>query len=137
MSREASLSSPEQLQNWLISLVAERTTLPAGSIDIREPLSRYGLDSAGALELLAELSRAVGRPLPATLLWECPTLEALRDNLSGTRSTPEPKAIEPQALPTSQEPIAVIGLACRFPGAPDAAAYWRLLRDGVDAVTEV
>ena len=35
------------------------------------------------------------------------------------------------------EPIAVIGLACRFPGAPDAPAYWRLLRDGRDAVGEV
>jgi acyl transferase domain-containing protein len=35
------------------------------------------------------------------------------------------------------EPIAVIGLSCRFPGAADPQAYWRLLRDGVDAVTEV
>jgi myxalamid-type polyketide synthase MxaE and MxaD len=37
-----------------------------------------------------------------------------------------------------KEPIAVIGLACRFPGgANDAHSYWRLLRDGVDAVVEV
>jgi acyl transferase domain-containing protein/NADP-dependent 3-hydroxy acid dehydrogenase YdfG len=36
------------------------------------------------------------------------------------------------------EPLAVIGLGCRFPGgAVDPAAFWRLLRDGVDAVTEV
>jgi hybrid polyketide synthase/nonribosomal peptide synthetase FtdB len=35
------------------------------------------------------------------------------------------------------EPIAVIGLGCRFPGAPDPGAYWRLLRDGVDAIHEV
>jgi len=35
------------------------------------------------------------------------------------------------------EPIAVIGLGCRFPGAPDPGAYWRLLRDGVDAIREV
>src|SRR6185436_12838915 len=30
--------------------------------------------------------------------------------------------------------IAVIGMACRFPDAPDYAAYWRNLRDGVDSV---
>ncbi len=37
-----------------------------------------------------------------------------------------------------REPIAVIGLGCRFPGgAGDPEAFWRLLRDGVDAITEV
>ncbi|MFY1632298.1 SDR family NAD(P)-dependent oxidoreductase [Solwaraspora sp. WMMB335] len=35
------------------------------------------------------------------------------------------------------EPIAVVGLSCRFPGAPDADAFWRLLVDGGDAITEV
>jgi len=35
-------------------------------------------------------------------------------------------------------PIAIVGLSCRFPGgANDPEAYWNLLRDGVDAVTEV
>jgi acyl transferase domain-containing protein/NADPH:quinone reductase-like Zn-dependent oxidoreductase/acyl carrier protein len=37
-----------------------------------------------------------------------------------------------------KEPIAIIGANCRFPaGANDMEAYWRLLRDGVDAVQEV
>jgi myxalamid-type polyketide synthase MxaB len=35
------------------------------------------------------------------------------------------------------EPIAVIGMSCRFPGAPNPAAYWDLLAGGVDAITEV
>ncbi|GAA3147349.1 hypothetical protein GCM10010466_42930 [Planomonospora alba] len=33
------------------------------------------------------------------------------------------------------EPIAVVGLACRFPGAADAGAYWELLRDGREGLT--
>ena len=37
----------------------------------------------------------------------------------------------------SAEPIAIIGLSCRFPGAESADAYWRLLRDEKDAITEV
>ena len=35
------------------------------------------------------------------------------------------------------EPIAVVGMACRFPGADGPEAFWQSLRDGVDAVTEV
>jgi acyl transferase domain-containing protein len=35
------------------------------------------------------------------------------------------------------EPIAIVGIGCRFPGAPDLDAYWRLLRNGVDAIREV
>ncbi len=35
------------------------------------------------------------------------------------------------------EPIAVIGLSCRFPGSHNAEEFWRLLRDGVDGISEV
>jgi amino acid adenylation domain-containing protein len=36
-----------------------------------------------------------------------------------------------------REPIAIIGMSCRFPGAENPRAFWRLLRNGVDAITEV
>ncbi|MBW4644887.1 MAG: aminotransferase class III-fold pyridoxal phosphate-dependent enzyme [Goleter apudmare HA4340-LM2] len=36
-----------------------------------------------------------------------------------------------------REPIAIVGIGCRFPGAKDKEAFWQLLRDGVDAITEV
>jgi acyl transferase domain-containing protein len=35
------------------------------------------------------------------------------------------------------EPIAIIGMACRFPGAEDSGTFWQFLRDGRDAITEV
>ena len=36
------------------------------------------------------------------------------------------------------EPIAIIGVACRFPGGADSPeAYWELLRNGVDAITDI
>lgn len=37
----------------------------------------------------------------------------------------------------SRDPIAIVGMGCRFPGANDPASFWNLLRDGVDAITEV
>ncbi|MCA9962481.1 MAG: polyketide synthase, partial [Anaerolineales bacterium] len=36
-----------------------------------------------------------------------------------------------------REPIAIIGIGCRFPGADGPDAFWELLRDGVDAIGEV
>src|SRR5262245_1666051 len=36
-----------------------------------------------------------------------------------------------------REPLAIVGMSCRFPGAAGIEAYWRLLRDGVDAIGEV
>ncbi|NEO43440.1 MAG: acyltransferase domain-containing protein [Moorea sp. SIO4A3] len=35
------------------------------------------------------------------------------------------------------EPIAIIGIGCRFPGAKNPDSFWQLLRNGVDAITEV
>ena len=37
----------------------------------------------------------------------------------------------------SLEPIAIIGIGCRFPKAPNPDALWQLMRDGKDAITEV
>ncbi|MCI0335526.1 MAG: SDR family NAD(P)-dependent oxidoreductase [Planctomycetes bacterium] len=42
-----------------------------------------------------------------------------------------------QARPPAAEPIAIVGMACRFPGAPDLGAYWQLIHDAASAVSEV
>ncbi|MBY0277005.1 acyltransferase domain-containing protein, partial [Candidatus Binatia bacterium] len=43
-----------------------------------------------------------------------------------------------QARPTQREPIAIVGMACRFPGGADGPdGYWRVLEGGVDAVREL
>jgi hypothetical protein len=39
--------------------------------------------------------------------------------------------------PVPPEPIAIIGMASRFPGAPDLDEFWQLLRDGRDQTTEI
>ena len=43
----------------------------------------------------------------------------------------------PGAEPRHREPVAIVGIGCRFPGASSPRAFWRLLRDGIDAVGEV
>ncbi|CAH0159330.1 type I polyketide synthase [Roseomonas sp. CECT 9278] len=50
--------------------------------------------------------------------------------------TAAPRAVT-TALPPSDGAIAIIGLACRLPGAPDADAFWRLMEEGRDATGPV
>ncbi|MER6916109.1 SDR family NAD(P)-dependent oxidoreductase [Streptomyces sp. NPDC000594] len=45
-------------------------------------------------------------------------------------------AIDAYDEPCPPEPVAIVGIACRLPGAPDPGAFWRLLRDGRGAVAE-
>ncbi|MBX9391973.1 beta-ketoacyl synthase N-terminal-like domain-containing protein, partial [Streptomonospora nanhaiensis] len=44
---------------------------------------------------------------------------------------------EVAALRRGREPVAVVGMGCRFPGAEDPRAFWRLLERGGDATREV
>ncbi|WP_275405410.1 type I polyketide synthase [Streptomyces sp. SID339] len=45
-------------------------------------------------------------------------------------------ATSPSGASAAPEPIAVVGMACRLPGAPDPAAFWHLLSEGRDAVRD-
>src|SRR5206468_8221494 len=70
----------------------------------------------------------------ARLVYEYPTIAALSRYLSGHApaaafSVPPPS--------DASDPIAIVGIGCRFPGAANPDAFWRLLRDGVDAIREV
>ncbi len=124
-----------ELAERLRTGLAARLRLDAAALDPRERFSRLGLDSAGATAWIAELSAELGRTLSPTLVWAHPTLEELARHLAaGDVAVPDAPR---HAAGARDEPIAVVGLACRFPGAPDPGAFWRLLCDGVDAIRTV
>ena len=84
--------------------------------------------------LVARLATVLHRPLPATVLWDHPTLERLERFLTG-QATGGARA--PMLPMDAGDGIAIVGLACRLPGADDPEAFWRLLIEGVDAIREV
>ncbi|WP_281896264.1 type I polyketide synthase [Micromonospora humidisoli] len=95
-----------------------------------------GFDSLMAVELRDALSAATGLALPSGLLFDRPTPGELIDHLL-TRLDPagEPTVDVPQAPTDPVEPIAVIGMACRYPGGVSSPEeLWQLVADGTDAV---
>ncbi len=57
-------------------------------------------------------------------------------NAALTAEDPVPTANRSQPPPQTVEPIAIVGMACRFPGASSVAEFWRLLESGENAVSE-
>jgi acyl transferase domain-containing protein/acyl-CoA synthetase (AMP-forming)/AMP-acid ligase II/acyl carrier protein len=125
----------EAIERWVVTALSKRLGVDPAEVDVRQPFSRYGLGSVEAVSLAGELGTWLGRPVPATLAWDYPTVAALSRHLAGeppdTRPAPSP------AARVEREPIAIVGIGCRLPGAEDPDAFWRMLRDGGDAITEV
>ncbi len=67
----------ENLLAWLISQISQRLQVKPQDINIREPVSRYGLDSVQAVLFVADLEQYLGRKLSSTLLYDYPTIETL------------------------------------------------------------
>jgi|GEM_PF-4326378 len=120
---------------WLTAKVADRLGIPVTEVDPSQPFSRFGLDSASSVSLVGELEDWLGQELPTTLLYNHPTIDAVSRYLGGYR--PAADGREERSRGDQNEPIAVIGVGCRFPGADGPEAFWQLLADGVDAVREV
>jgi acyl transferase domain-containing protein/NADPH:quinone reductase-like Zn-dependent oxidoreductase/NAD(P)-dependent dehydrogenase (short-subunit alcohol dehydrogenase family)/acyl carrier protein len=123
---------------------------PASAPDPQQGLRDLGMDSLMAIELRNRLQRGVGATLPPTVAFDFPTIAALTDYLlenvqalAPGRAESEPAAalaVTPatEALPGADDPIAIIGVACRFPGQADTPeAFWSLLQGGVDTIREV
>jgi acyl transferase domain-containing protein/acyl carrier protein/short-subunit dehydrogenase len=130
--------SEEAIRNWAREQLAQLLGTSVAAIAVDERFRQFGLDSARATALVARLSEWLGRPLSPTLVWECPTVNALARRLAGAAELGERSSLAARTGAGVAEPIAVVGLACRFPGGANSpAAYWSLLSQGVDAITAV
>src|SRR5205823_7296959 len=101
------------------------------------PSASYGLGSIHAVSLSGELERWLGRPLAPTLVYDFPSVQALARQLAQAPDLAQAAAEADGPDGGAGDPIAIIGIGCRFPGAADPRAFWRLLRDGVDAIAQV
>ncbi len=97
-----------------------------------------GGNSLVGLKVVSELGRALKREGLPLALYEAPTVRALAHYLE--RGSDSGASAEP-ALPGDTDPkageggIAIIGMAGRFPGAPNVEALWENLLDGRESIT--
>ncbi|MBI5094513.1 MAG: KR domain-containing protein [Candidatus Hydrogenedentes bacterium] len=126
----------DEIRAWLTRRLAEELGISPGDIAPGEPFESFGLASRDAVTLSGDLEDWLQRKLSPTLLWEYPTIIALADYLGKASAQPEP-VCAPSREAREGERVAIIGIGCRFPGASSPEALWRLLHDGVDAITEV
>ncbi|QMU69825.1 type I polyketide synthase [Streptacidiphilus sp. P02-A3a] len=109
----------------------------ATAIDADRVFGEVGFDSLTAVELRNRLTGRSGLSLPATLVFDYPTpralAEHLRAELLGDAGVPEPGR---GPLAVSGDPIAIVGMACRFPGdVRSPEQFWELLATSTDAVS--
>ena len=145
-------SPPADRENVLASFLQKElqavmrlSTPPAPSVGFFD----LGMDSLMAVELRNRLNRAFAGEyvVPNTAVFDYPDVTALTGHLAAEwgrlvdggspAEAPAIAAADRTPAPSgAQDDIAIVGMACRFPGASDLSEYWRLLESGASAVTD-
>lgn len=130
--------------DYLRDAVAEVTRVDVAEIRGDAGFFDLGMDSLMAVELRRRMEQGVGKELPATLAMDYPRLSDVADYLLGdvlglsqqpsADARPQPASV---VRTRTDEPIAIVAVACRFPGAADPEAFWEVLSGGVDTIREV
>nr|WP_059006776.1 type I polyketide synthase [Streptomyces specialis] len=142
---------PGELRDHLLDLVRTHVAAILGhdtpdatarTIAPERAFRELGFDSLAAMELRNRIGAATALRLPPTVVFDHPTPAALAAHLATEVGGPGGDLSGTEATTTAGErrtvddPIAIIGMACRFPGDADSPeALWRLLADGREAIT--
>ncbi|MEU4981261.1 SDR family NAD(P)-dependent oxidoreductase [Streptomyces sp. NPDC021969] len=111
----------------------------AAGTDLRSdrPFTDSGFDSMTAVGLRNRLAMATGLTLPGTLVYDHPSPVALARHLAGLLLGGE-QDTEQHRSRSADEPVAIIGMACRYPGGiASPADLWRVAVTGTDAIGEL
>ncbi|KUJ64166.1 hypothetical protein ACZ90_60575 [Streptomyces albus subsp. albus] len=126
---------------WIGDLVlaALRENAP-DLLDPHRPFQDLGFDSIAAVDLHRRLTAATGLRLPVTLAFDHPTPARLaRHVLTELGFADAPAATEPTASApfADGEPIAIVGMSCRFPGdVQSPEELWEIVSTGRDVISE-
>ncbi|MEV6802724.1 beta-ketoacyl synthase N-terminal-like domain-containing protein, partial [Micromonospora rifamycinica] len=138
----APATSPNDLTRYetVLDLVRLSTAIVSGHVtsDAVDPSRTFrdlGFDSRSSVELCGRLGDAVGQRLPSSLVFDHPTPRRLARHLRDLMAGEHPEVAPTPAGTAVDEPIAVVGVGCRFPGGVGSAEQlWDLVVGEVDAI---
>ncbi len=106
------------------------------AIDPERPLKDFGIDSLTAIEVRERLAAATGLRLPAGLLFDYPTAEALSRRLVEQLMGETAERAVGSGVVATDDPIAIVGMTCRLPGGVRTPEdLWTLVSSGTDGIT--
>jgi pimaricinolide synthase PimS1 len=128
----------------LLDLVRARAAAVLGhdtgtAVSAARAFNEMGFDSLAAVELRNQLNAATGLRLTATMTFDYPTPKALAEHLADKifHTAAVAGGPAPTSLAEPDEPIVIVGMACRYPGqVASPEDLWRLLADGRDAISD-
>ncbi|MBR8641366.1 SDR family NAD(P)-dependent oxidoreductase [Streptomyces tuirus] len=132
-------ADPQDISDWLVGRVAEVSGMDVQDIDTGTPFDIYGVNSTEAVSISGELADRFGARLAPTALYDHPTIDALVGHLApdAPMEADVSQPISP-AVPDDQDPVCIVGMACRFPGGSNSPEeFWKNLSVGFDASADV
>ncbi|MEU9144381.1 amino acid adenylation domain-containing protein [Streptomyces sp. NPDC048349] len=105
-------------------------------VDPDKGIFDLGANSMSALEAHKIICAGLGREFPLSTLFRYPTVRQLTAYLrDGSHATLARQQSAARRERSGEDAVAIVGMACKLPGAPDVDTFWRNLRDGVESIT--
>ncbi|WP_345639400.1 type I polyketide synthase, partial [Rugosimonospora acidiphila] len=140
--RLAGMSEPDAVR-FVLDLVRTQAAAVLGHASTDQIVGdrafrELGFDSLTAVEVRGRLAAATGLRLPASLVFDYPTPQALAEHLyhqlAGTTATTAVRV----AVAANGEPLAIVAMGCRYPGGVESPDdLWRLVEAGADVVSDL
>ncbi|WP_378741131.1 SDR family NAD(P)-dependent oxidoreductase [Nocardia brasiliensis] len=141
LARLAGLAEPEQ-RRLVLDMVRSQIAVVLGhagaeAVEATRNFRDLGIDSLTAVEARNRLNTVTGLRLPATLVFDYPTPDAITGHilheLHGSAAVPA--MVTPLVSADVSDPVVVVGIGCRYPGGVSSPEdLWRVVAEGRDTI---